>query len=107
VWDVHSQRTTEGWFAEIRIPFSTLRFPAHSGTYGINFQRDLPGKHEQVLWQGWSRDYRLENLSHAGVLSGIRDLAGTRAVEARPYALGAPNGVGRTDVPAWTASAST
>ncbi len=89
VWDVRTRRTEQGWFAEMRIPFSTLRFPTDADrAWGINFQRNIPRLRQQVLWQGWSRDYRIENLSRAGALTGIRGIGGTRLAEARPYGIG-------------------
>ena len=49
-----AKRTNEGWFAEIKIPFSTLKFSAaNEQTWGINFERNIRRKREQVLWQGW------------------------------------------------------
>ena len=73
VWDVRARRTEEGWFAEMRIPFSTLRFPPEGGRpWGINFERNIRRLHQQVLWQGWSRDYGLETLSQAGLPGGHR-----------------------------------
>ncbi len=102
VWDVRARRTDQGWFAEMRIPFSTLRFPADADrAWGINFQRNIPRLRQQALWQGWSRDYRLENLSRAGALTGIRGIAGTRLAEARPYGIGGlewQDGEGRSAV---------
>ena len=75
VWEVKTQITEEGWFAEIRIPFSTLRFgPRPEDGWGINFERNIRRKREQVLWQGWSRDSDLEQLSRAGTLMGLSDL---------------------------------
>ncbi len=89
VWDVRTRRTPEGWFAEVRIPFSTLRFPSEGApAWGINFERDIPRLREQALWQGWSRDYSLETLSRAGTLEGVAGVSGTRLVEARPYGSG-------------------
>jgi hypothetical protein len=89
VWDVRSRRTDEGWFAELRIPFSTLRFPTEVGRgWGINFERNIRRKREQLLWQGWSRDYNLETLSQAGSLEGLAGLGGTKLLEARPFGVG-------------------
>ncbi|MDP2957361.1 MAG: carbohydrate binding family 9 domain-containing protein [Longimicrobiales bacterium] len=64
VWDVRARRTDEGWFAELRIPFSTLRFPPDGdGRWGVNFERNIRRLREQVMWQGWSRDFDLERIS--------------------------------------------
>ncbi|MGD8277894.1 MAG: carbohydrate binding family 9 domain-containing protein, partial [Gemmatimonadota bacterium] len=53
VWDVRTQRNARGWFAEFRIPFSSLRFrPGDALVWGVNFERNIRRKREQVLWQG-------------------------------------------------------
>jgi hypothetical protein len=88
VWDVRARRTDEGWFAELRIPFSSLRFPRGEGTWGVNFERNVRRIREQVTWQGWSRDYDLERVSQAGDLAGIRGTGSVRLAEARPYVAG-------------------
>lgn len=88
VWEVRTQRTDEGWFAEIRIPFSTLRFgPRPEEGWGINFERNIRRKREQVLWQGWSRDFDLEQVSRAGTLMGLSELGSVRLVDVRPHGL--------------------
>lgn len=49
VWYVVAARTSQGWFAEIKIPFSTLKFSAADGqTWGINFERNIRRKRERV-----------------------------------------------------------
>ncbi|MFH1765272.1 MAG: DUF5916 domain-containing protein, partial [Gemmatimonadota bacterium] len=89
VWEVKTQVTEDGWFAEIRIPFSTLRFgPRPQDGWGINFERNIRRKREQVLWQGWSRDFDLEQVSRAGRLTGLSELGSVRLVDVRPHALG-------------------
>lgn len=45
VWDVATQITNQGWFAEIVIPFSTLNFPEkQEQVWGINFERNIRRK---------------------------------------------------------------
>ncbi len=89
VWDVAVQVTEKGWFAEIEIPFSTLKFPdGKQQIWGINFERNIRRKNEQVIWQGWSRDYELEMVSHAGTLVGIEGISGGHLLELKPYLAG-------------------
>jgi len=86
VWDVKTRITPEGWFAEFRIPFSTLKFyRRRQQVWGINFERNIRRKREQVLWQGWSRNFRLEQVSHAGTLVGIEIVGKVTLVELKPY----------------------
>ena len=89
VWYAAATKTGSGWFAEVRIPFSTLKFsPANSQTWGVNFERNIRHKREQDRWQGWSRDVSLRQISRAGTLEGLRDLARMKIFEFRPYAVG-------------------
>jgi hypothetical protein len=88
VWHVAAKRTGKGWFAEIRIPFSTLKFSAaEEQTWGINFERNIRRKREQVLWQGWSRDATIVQVNRAGTLVGLKGLARMGIFEFRPHVL--------------------
>jgi hypothetical protein len=88
VWYVAATRTNEGWFAEIKIPFSTVKFSAaNEQTWGVNFERNIRRKREQVLWQGWSRDASIVQVNRAGSLTGLKDLTRMKVFEFRPYAL--------------------
>jgi len=88
VWYVATSRTSQGWFAEIKIPFSTFKFSAANGqSWGINFERNIRRKREQVLWQGWSRDASIVQVNRAGSLTGLKDLTRMKVFEFRPYAL--------------------
>lgn len=89
VWDVAVHVNNQGWFAEVEIPFSTLKFPdQEKQLWGVNFERNIRRKREQVMWQGWSRDYDLEMVSHAGTLIGIDGISGGHLLEFKPYTLG-------------------
>ncbi len=96
VWNVKTKITDKGWFAEFEIPFSTLKFNTKdSQVWGINFERNIKRKREQILWQGWSRDYDLRQVSRAGKLKGIKGISGVTLVELKPYGLaGVENNVG-------------
>jgi len=89
VWYVAVERTDQGWFAEIRIPFSTVKFsPADKQVWGINFERNIRHKREQVLWQGWSRDANIRQVNRAGTLEGLVGLTQMKIFEFRPYVIG-------------------
>ncbi len=89
VWDVRTTRTQEGWFAEFEIPFSTLKFENNKETleWGINFERNIVSKREQVRWQGWKRDNTFEQVNAAGTLTGLFDLKSRAFIEVKPYAI--------------------
>jgi hypothetical protein len=89
IWDVKTTVTEEGWFAEIQIPFSTLKFKKGDDLiWGINFERNIRRKNEQVLWQGWSRIYEIEKISQAGKLVGLHDIKAKSKIELLPYVAG-------------------
>ena len=89
VWDVAVERNEKGWFAEMVIPFTTLKFKKDSEQlWGINFERNIRRKKEQLLWQGWSRLYEIEKISKAGKLAGINNIKQGTKIEIKPYMLG-------------------
>ncbi|MEE9166785.1 MAG: DUF5916 domain-containing protein [Candidatus Neomarinimicrobiota bacterium] len=62
-WDVAVQKNGQGWFAEMRIPFSSLRFQDRDGqvTMGMTVWRYIPRKFESIVfppispkWGFWS-----------------------------------------------------
>ncbi len=99
VWDASAEITSEGWSAEIVIPFKTLRFPNRDvQAWGINFRRVIRRKSEEVLWDSWRRDDGLYQLSRAGVLVGMENVKKGRHLEFIPYILtGAEEARGERD----------
>lgn len=90
VWDVRTEITSEGWFAEIKIPFYTLKYRPgeEEQVWGINFERNIRRNRQQARWQGWQRNYDISDVSQAGLLKGLKDLRDKRFIEVKPYGLG-------------------
>ena len=88
----------EGWTAEFRIPFKTLRFQggdAHD--WGINFARRIRRKNEISYWSPVSRAYTIYRASSAGNLAGLPPLRPGRNLRIKPFLLGgAVRGVGQS-----------
>lgn len=88
IWDVATQLNSDGWFAEIEIPFSTLNFSKKEPQeWGINFKRDIRHKVEEVLWQGWSLNSSVTNLQNAGKILFNEPISGKQVLELKPYAM--------------------
>jgi hypothetical protein len=86
VWDVSVTRTDSGWFAELEIPFSTMKFKNHeSHIWGLNIERNIRWKKEQASWQGWSRDYSVFNISQGGTLAGLNNIKSKQLAEIKPF----------------------
>ncbi len=85
VWTAETEIDEEGWTAEMAIPFSQLRFRSgEEQTWGININRYIPTKNEDIFWisvprdeSGWS--------SWFGDLTGIQAITARRPVELVPY----------------------
>jgi hypothetical protein len=89
VWWVAAQKTVDGWTAEFRIPFKTLRFAAGDGReWGINFARRVRRKNELSYWSPVSRAYTIARASAAGTLTGLPDLRAGRNIRVKPFVLG-------------------
>ena len=64
-----------GWSAEIRIPFHTLNFDPKTSTWGINFQRTIRRKNEEILWSGHKRNQGFYRPQDAGRLTGLNNIS--------------------------------
>jgi hypothetical protein len=87
VWDGAAQRDSLGWTAELRIPFSQLRYPAAAGerTWGVNFRREIARRGELSYWAPILPDDP-GFVSRFGRLAGIGELPRPRRLEVQPYA---------------------
>ncbi|MDP1569657.1 MAG: DUF5916 domain-containing protein [Vicinamibacterales bacterium] len=85
IWDVRVRRHQRGWTAEIRIPFRTLNFNPQSESWGINFQRTIRRKSEELVWSGYRRNQGLFLPINAGVLTGLQGISQGLGLEAKPY----------------------
>ena len=89
VWNVATQRTADGWVAEIAIPMVTLRFPnANVQEWGINFMRNIGRKNEQAFWAPIPKAYGLTRVSLAGTLKDIQALSRGRDLRIKPSIVG-------------------
>ncbi len=87
VWDVATARTSDGWSAEFRIPYSQLRFrAADEQAWGINFQRQIARKQEENVWAPTTRSDGAV-VSRFGELRGLRGLSAPNRMEVLPYTL--------------------
>jgi hypothetical protein len=88
IWDVETQVTETGWYAEIRIPFRTLKFrEGDPQTWGLNFERKVRRVNEDSYWSPLPRIYGIERVSLAGSLEGMRGVRPGRNIRVKPYAL--------------------
>lgn len=85
IWDVKTQILEDGWSLEIEIPFRSLNFDPEADYWGINFQRTIRRKNEEILWRGFRRNQELRRPVHAGRLTGLTGLSQGLGLELTPY----------------------
>ncbi len=101
IWDARARILSNGWSAELMIPFKTISFKPGITTWGINVQRVIARKQETIRMSGTNRDSNFYNPMEAAALTGIEGVKQGMGVTVRPYGLGsilknAPD-VGGTD----------
>ena len=98
-WEAAGRITKEGWILEMRVPFSSLRYPkGNPQTWGI------------LLYRNWPRDFRTQMFSaklprggncfvcRSNVLTGLEGLPQGGSLVAAPYVTVKEEGVPRGDV---------
>ncbi len=94
VWDVATRVTDEGWFAEMRIPLSSLGFQERNGrvVMGLTVSRLVARNNERMTFPAIDRRYEFRQPS---VMQDVvlRDVTPRRPVYLTPYLL---SGVNRT-----------
>ena len=85
VWEARVSLDAEGWIAEMRIPFSQLRFNGSDDqTWGLGINRWIPNKNEDLYWTMVS-SAQTGFASRFGTLRGITGVRPTRPAEIAPY----------------------
>ncbi|MDZ7615213.1 MAG: hypothetical protein U5K51_17070 [Flavobacteriaceae bacterium] len=90
-WDAESTVTEEGWFAEIRIPFSSLRFQEVDGKVimGLSVQRKVARKGERLVFPAIppKTDYAFLTPSLAQKIE-FKGIKPEKTIYVTPYVLG-------------------
>ncbi len=99
-WDVATKVTDQGWFAEIRIPFSSLHFQDTDGLVqmGIILQRKIARKTERVVFPAVPpiADYAFLKPSLAQKIL-LKNIHASKPIYITPYLMGGVNRIALTD----------
>lgn len=88
VWESAASVTDSAWIAEVKIPWSALRFPkTGEQVWGINMWRNNHRYHEYSTWS-WVDNQSQEIFSYYGTLTGIRDVNPPVRLSVSPYVSG-------------------
>jgi uncharacterized protein DUF5916/cellulose/xylan binding protein with CBM9 domain len=95
IWDVTTRVTETGWYAEIRIPFRTLKFDGRdTQAWGVNFERKLRRLNEDSYWSPLPRIYDIQRVSLAGSVEDLRGLRPGKNLRIKPFAASSSNTIG-------------
>ena len=87
IWEAAAHTDSLGWTAELRIPYSQLRFSRDSvQTWGMQIWRYLDRRNEHDMWSFWRRD-AAGGAAFFGQLQGITITHRPRQLELLPYAV--------------------
>ena len=90
LWAVRTTRTDSGWFAEIAIPWKTLRYPATSSpvqNWGFNVYRNRRRTNEITALSEFPRSVSAVRMSYAGVLRNLTPPPPKPNIRVQPYIL--------------------
>ena len=91
IWLAKTSRDDKGWYAEMRIPLTQLRFEGgEEQSWGLQAGRVLFRKEETTLWQASSKKTS-GWVSQFGELKGLKNLKSRKVADLMPYV------VARTD----------
>lgn len=97
VWESRTSLSKDGWVAELKIPYSALRFPRSADQlWGINFWREVRRNRETSSWNFVTKEFG-SSIAHMGELAGIRDVKPPLRLSLVPYLSGYLEHI--TDVP--------
>jgi hypothetical protein len=88
VWYTKTAIDDKGWTAEMKIPFSQLRFgKTKDQIWGLNFARTFFRNEEMSVWNRIPID-AAGFVSESGLLLGLKDLIPQKQIEIQPYIVG-------------------
>lgn len=87
VWESGVAIISNGWVAEMRIPYSMLRFSEGASRWRVQFRRRIPRRSEESEWPLVPRSERENILSQYGWITNLEGVEAERNVQVRPYVM--------------------
>lgn len=85
VWEAAVSQDKDGWYAEMRIPYSALRFPEkQEQEWGIQFFRQVSHEYESYTWNYVDKAVGLMS-QQTGLLTGIENIKPPTRLSFYPY----------------------
>jgi hypothetical protein len=90
LWRVRTTRTDSGWYAEIAIPWQTLRYPKTKDSiqnWGMNVYRNRRLTNETSAFAAFPRVFTASRMEYAGVLKDLQPPPPKPNIRVQPYFL--------------------
>ncbi|HEX2204793.1 MAG TPA: DUF5916 domain-containing protein [Longimicrobium sp.] len=84
VWAAEARADSGGWTAELRIPFSQLRFNPQEGSWGVQIERVIGRRNETAVFSFTPKRERA-GIARYGHLEGLSGLRAGKRLELLPY----------------------
>lgn len=98
LWYAKTLITDSGWYAEIAIPFQSIRYNPKIMEWGINFIRIHRSSNEISAWPGYPRSFDTYRMTYAGSLAGINPPVQRINLRLNPYVLTQFNEIQKANV---------
>lgn len=104
LWEGKARIVSDGWEAEMAIPFKTLGFDKYNPDWGIKFIRHIKRKLESSYWPSANVNSYKFQVSDAGLLQGMKNITQGIGLDISPYVVGGLN-TKKDDINRYTAKA--
>lgn len=94
VWTLRTTRTDSGWYAEIAIPWQTLRYPKTKDSlqdWGLNVYRNRRLTNEITAFSPYPRVFSASRMEYAGILKNLHPPPPKANIRFQPYFLSSFN----------------
>jgi len=92
LWRVRTNRTDSGWYAEVAVPWQTLRYPKLTDSiqqWGFNMIRVRRATNETSAFSPFPRSFSALRMAYAGLLTNLKPPPPKSNIRVQPYVLGA------------------
>ena len=91
LWTGKSSINSEGWEAELAIPFKTIGFDPEKTVWGMKLIRNIKRKLEASYWPVANLNTHRFQISDSGLLEGLEGITQGIGLDVSPYVIGGMN----------------
>jgi len=87
IWHGKTTIVADGWIAEMKIPYTQLRFDQDFDLWGLQVRRYIHRQSEASFWQPMHKD-QAGWVRHYGELAGLKGIKARKPLDVTPYVVG-------------------